>query len=123
MVNVTNNFNFKKGWSAELSGWYRGKSVEQITIADPMYFMTVGGQKTIMKGDGTLRMNIRDPFHWQKFSGHTNYSYVDVGIKNRWNNRAINVSFSYRFGKSSVQQARRRTTGATEEDSRTGQQQ
>ena len=123
MVNVTNNFNFKKGWSAELSGWYRGKSVEQVTIADPMYFMTVGGQKTIMKGNGTLRMNVRDPFHWQKFSGHTSYSYVDVGIKNKWNNRAVNVSFSYRFGKSSVQQARRRTTGATDEDSRTGQQQ
>ena len=123
MVNMTNSFNFKKGWSAELSGWYRGKSVEQVTIADPMYFMTIGGQKTILKGNGTLRMNIRDPFHWQKFSGHTSYSYVDVGIKNRWTNRNITVSFSYRFGKSSVQQARRRTTGATEEDSRTGQQQ
>ncbi len=123
MINVNNTFNFKKGWSAELSGWYRGKSVEQLTIADPMYFMTVGGQKTIMKGNGTLRMNIRDPFHWQKFSGTTKYSYIDVSIRNKWNNRAVNVSFSYRFGKSSVQQARRRTTGATEEDSRTGQQQ
>jgi len=123
MVNVTNNFSFKKGWSAELSGWYRGKSVEQVTISDPMYFMTVGGQKTIMKGKGTLRANIRDPFHWQKFSGHVSYSYIDVGINNKWNNRSLNVSFSYRFGKSTVQQARRRTTGATDEDSRTGQSQ
>jgi len=88
-----------------------------------MYFMVVGGQKTIMKGNGTLRMSLRDPFHWQKFSGHTKYSYIDVGIKNRWNNRALNVSFTYRFGKNTVQQARRRTTGATEEEGRTGQQQ
>jgi hypothetical protein len=120
MLNVTNNFNFKKGWSAELSGWYRGKTIDQLTLSDPMYFMVVGGQKTMLKGNGTLRMNFRDPFAWQKFSGHTQYSYVDVNIKNRWNNRAVNVSFTYRFGKSSVQQARRRTTGATEEDSRTG---
>ena len=123
MVNVSNNFNFKKGWSAELSGWYRGKTIEQLTLSDPMYFMTVGGQKNIMKGKGTLRASFRDPFHWQKFSGHTQYSYVDVQIKNKWNNRALNVSFTYRFGKTTVQQARRRTTGATEEDSRTGQQQ
>jgi hypothetical protein len=68
-------------------------------------------------------MNFRDPFHWQKFSGHTQYSYVNVDIKNKWNNRALNVSFTYRFGKSTVQQARRRTTGATEEDSRAGQSQ
>ena len=123
MINISNNFTFKKGWSGEISGWYRGKSVEQLTIADPMYFMVVGGQKTIMKGNGTLRMSLRDPFHWQKFSGHTKYSYIDVGIKNRWNNRALNVSFTYRFGKNTVQQARRRTTGATEEEGRTGQQQ
>jgi len=123
MINLTNNFNFKKGWSAELSGWYRGKTIEQLTISDPMYFMTVGGQKNVMKGKGTIRMNFRDPFHWQRFSGHTQYSYVNVDIKNKWNNRALNVSFTYRFGKSSVQQARRRTTGATEEDSRAGQSQ
>jgi len=123
LINVTNNFNFKKGWSAELSGWYRGKSIEQLTISEPMYFMVIGGQKNIMKGNGTLRMSVRDPFAWQKFAGHTQYSYIDVKIKNTWNNRAVNVTFTYRFGKSSVQQARRRTTGATEEDSRAGQQQ
>ena len=120
LLNVSNNFNFKKGWSAELSGWYRGKTIDQLTLSDPMYFMVVGGQKIVLKGNGTVRLNFRDPFAWQKFSGHTQYSYVDVNIKNRWNNRAVNISFTYRFGKSSVQQARRRTTGATEEDSRTG---
>jgi hypothetical protein len=122
MLNVTNTFSFQKGWSGELSGWYRAKTVEQLNIADPMYFLTMGVQKNIMKGKGTIRFNFRDPFHWQKFGAYTNYSNIDVRMTNKWNNRALNLSFSYRFGKSTVQQARRRTTGATEEESRAGQQ-
>jgi iron complex outermembrane recepter protein len=122
MLNVTNTFNFKKGWSGELSGWYRGRTVEQLAIADAMYFLTAGVQKNVMKGKGTLRLNLRDPFHIQKYSAYTKYSNIDVRIYNRWNNRSLTVTFSYRFGKSTVQQARRRTTGTNEEESRVGSQ-
>jgi outer membrane receptor protein involved in Fe transport len=119
-VNVSNNFNFKKGWSAELSGWYRGKTIEQLTISDPMYFMSLGAQKIVMKGKGTVRLNVRDPFHWQQFKGRTLYSDIDVKIFNRWDNRNVTATFSYRFGKSSVAQARRRTSGVTDEQNRAG---
>ena len=120
LVNVSNNFSFKKGWSAELSGWYRGKTIEQLTISDPMYFMNLGAQKIVMKGKGTVRLNVRDPFHWQQFKGRTLYSDIDVKIFNRWDNRNVTATFSYRFGKSSVAQARRRTSGVTEEQNRAG---
>ena len=123
LVNVTNNFNFQKGWSAELSGFYRAKGVDGLSVADEMYFMTIGGQKTIMQGKGTLRMNFRDPFHWQKWGGTTRYSNIDVRVRNIWTNRGLSLSFSYRFGKSTVAQARRRTSGANDEESRAGQQQ
>jgi hypothetical protein len=119
-VNVSNTFSFKKGWSGEVSGFYRGKTIEQLTIADPMYFLNLGVQKTVMNGKGTWRLNIRDPFHWQQFKGHTLYSDIDVKVHNRWDNRNITATFSYRFGKTSVAQARRRTTGATEEQNRAG---
>jgi iron complex outermembrane receptor protein len=119
-VNVSNNFSFKKGWSAELSGWYRGKTIEQLTIADPMYFMNLAAQKIVMKGKGTVRLNIRDPFHWQQYKGRTLYSDIDVKIFNRWDNRNVTATFNYRFGKSSVAQARRRTSGVTDEQNRAG---
>ncbi len=53
----------------EVSGFYRGKTIEQLTIADPMYFMNLGVQKTVIKGKGTLRLNVRDPFHWHAVQG------------------------------------------------------
>jgi iron complex outermembrane recepter protein len=122
MINVTNTFTFAKGWSGEISGWYRAKGVDGLSVANPMYFMTLGAQKNnLMKGKGTLRFNFRDPFHFQKFSGYTKYANIDVDIDNRWNNRALTLSFSYRFGKTTVAQARRRTTGTSEEESRSGQ--
>jgi hypothetical protein len=120
MINVTNTFTFKKGWSAELSGFYRAKGVEQLNISQPMYFLNLGAQKQVLKGKGTLRMNLRDPFHWQQFRGSTRYSDIDMRVQNRWDNRNITVTFSYRFGKNTVAQARRRSSGANEEQNRVG---
>jgi len=119
-VNISNTFNFKKGWSGEVSGFYRAKTIEQLSISDPMYFMNLGAQKIVMKGKGTWRLNVRDPFHWQQYNGHTVYSDIDVRVHNKWDNRSVTLTFSYRFGKSTVAQARRRNTGATEEQNRVG---
>ncbi len=123
IVNVSNSFSFKKGWSAELSGFYRGRGVDQLNINDPMYFMTLGGQKTVLNGKGTVRLNIRDPFHWQVYRGSTVYSDIDMRVYNKWDNRSATLTFSYRFGKSNVPQVRKRSTGAGEEQNRAGGQQ
>ena len=123
MINISNTYNFPKGWSGELSGFYRAKGVDQLSVGDPMSFMAFGVQKTILKTNGTLRMNVRDPFHWQVYRGSTVYSDIDVRVFNMWDNRNITFTFSYRFGKSTVPQARRRSSGTTEEQNRVGTQQ
>ncbi|MGO8055959.1 outer membrane beta-barrel protein, partial [Rhizobium leguminosarum] len=41
MVNITNTYTLKKGWSGEISGWYRAKGVEQLNMSEPMYFMNI----------------------------------------------------------------------------------
>ncbi|MEO5683278.1 MAG: TonB-dependent receptor [Chitinophagaceae bacterium] len=120
MVNVSNTFTFKKGWTAELSGFYRGKGIDQLSISDPMYFMSLGGQKTILKGKATVRLNIRDPFHWQVYRGRTMYSDIDLKVFNKWDNRSATITFSYRFGKSGLPQARKRNSGASDEQNRAG---
>jgi len=86
-----------------------------------MHFLNISGQKTVIQGKGTLRLNFRDPFHWQKYGGDTRYSNIDGKVTNRWNNRSLSVSLSYRFGKSTVSQTRRRASGANEEENRAGQ--
>jgi len=122
-MNITNSFVLSKtkGWNAELSGFYRHKTVDQLAVFNPVYLMSIGLQKQVMQGKGTLRMNIRDPFAWQKFRATTKYSDVDVKTLAIPDARQVTVTFAYRFGKNTPgSQPRRRTSGSQEEQSRVG---
>ena len=99
MANFSNSFTFKKGWGAEVSGFYRTKSIEGTLVANDMGGVNVGFSKQILKMKGSLRLNIRDIFYTQQFSGYSKYQNIDVTIKNTRDSRVANLSFTYRFGK------------------------
>jgi iron complex outermembrane recepter protein len=119
-VNVTNSFTLGKGLTAELTGFYRHKSLEQLARMEPIYQMSLGLQKQVLQGKGTVRLNVRDPFAWQKFAGHNQYGYVDMKFKNRPDVRQVTATFSLRFGKQTQQTQRRRSGSSQEEQSRVG---
>ena len=121
MVNMTNTFTIKKGFSLELSGWYRARGVDQLTINEPMYIINFAAQKQVLKGKGTLRLNLRDPFWLQRYQGATKYDIVDTRIWNKWDNRQITTSFTYRFGKNGQQPPPRRRNQSLDEQNRVGQ--
>lgn len=119
-INVNNSFTMGKGWSAELSGWYRYKTVEQLNLSYPMGQMNIGiAKNNLLKGKASLRLNARDPFNWQRYSGLTKYGTVDIDIRNRWDNRQYGINFTYRFGKQQGQ-SRRRSSATEEEQQRVG---
>lgn len=120
MGNVTNSFVFgkKKTWSAELSGWYRSKATEGLLVSNPMWAVNSAIAKQVLKKKGTVKMGVRDIFWTQAFSGYAKYSDVDVRISSRRDSRQFNISFTYRFGKTNIAPARRKTGGASEEQNR-----
>lgn len=121
MINFTETFTVSKGFSLEASGFYRAKGVDQLSINNAMYLFNLGGQKQVMNGKGTVRINLRDPFWIQRYSGKTQYDIVDTKVKNRWDNRSVTVSFTYRFGKTNGQnQPRRRGNASQDEQNRVG---
>ena len=121
-ANLTNTFTFNKGWTTELSGFYRFRSIEQLAVLEPFGQMSVAVQKQVIKGKGTLRLNIRDPFSWQHFYGHFRYDDVDLSFDNRQDVRQVTATFTYRFGKNTPQSQPKRKTGSSqEEQSRVGQ--
>ncbi|HTN07470.1 TonB-dependent receptor domain-containing protein [Agriterribacter sp.] len=121
MVNLTHSFTFARGFSAELSGFYRSEGLNGLLVMNEMYQMSIGLQKNIMEGKSTLRLNIRDPFGWQKFGGYMKYGDVDVTVKNRWDTRQVTASFTWRFGKNTIAPSRKRATGVSDEINRAGQ--
>jgi len=120
--NMTNTFTIKQGFSLELSGFYRGKGVDQLTVNEPIYQMSFGGQKNILKNKATIRVNIRDPFAWQEYEGVTEYGNVYAKIHNKFDARSVTATFTYRFGKSNQQAPppRRRANAAQDEQNRVG---
>lgn len=116
MVNITNSFTIAKGFTAELSGFYRHNSIEQLTRAEPLYQMSIGLQKQVMKGKGTVRLNVRDPFAWQEFDGVNKYGYVDMTFRARPDTRQVTATFSLRFGKQMQQQQQQRRRGSSQEE-------
>lgn len=117
MANMNNQFKLKKGWSAELSGFYRSKGIESQIVINPMWRLDAGVQKQIIKNKGSLKLSIRDIFNSQNFSGTVNFKDIDVYIKNQSDSRVVSLTFSYRFGKP-VKQQQRKTGGASDEQSR-----
>jgi outer membrane cobalamin receptor len=121
MVNITNSLTLGKGYTGEISGFYRHKGLNSLTRMDAIYQLSFGLQKQVMKGKGTLRLNVRDPFAWQKFSGLTRYGKIDGNFLARPDIRQVTGTFTWRFGKSNQQnQPRRRNASSQDEQNRVG---
>lgn len=118
MTNISNQFELKNGWNLELSGFYRGRAVEGTLVARPMGMMSFAVSKQVMKKKGTIRLNIRDFLDLQYFSGYSRYQNVDIDIRNHWDNRVVNISFTYRFSKGQAVSQQRKRGGAGEEQNR-----
>jgi iron complex outermembrane receptor protein len=117
MSNINNQFTFPKGWSGEISGFYRSPSVQGVLVSNPMWAMNIGVSKQIMKNKGTIRLTVRDVFYTQIFGGYSKYQNVDVTMRQARDSRVANISFTYRFSKGKTA-AQRKRGGAGEEQNR-----
>ncbi|MHA4844217.1 outer membrane beta-barrel protein [Flavitalea antarctica] len=122
MLNFNQQFKFAKTWGAEMSGFYQSKTLAtSMFVIDPMYVISFGFSKQILKSKGTIKLSVVDPFRLQKTDVSINHSNINMIVTNRWDNRRVGLSFSYRFSKGQAVQQRRRTSGAQDEQSRAGQ--
>jgi outer membrane receptor protein involved in Fe transport len=118
MTNMTNSFTFGKGWGAEISGWYRTKSVQGLLVANDMGAVNTAISKQLLKKKATVKLGLRDVFYTQQFSGYAKYSDVDVTLASKRDSRQVNLSFVYRFGKTNIAPERKRRSGASDEQNR-----
>ena len=115
--NLNNQFSFNKGWSAELSGFYRSQMKRGQFEIKSMKQVSAGISKQILKNKGSLKMNIADIFNSGKQSGVVNIQNTVAAFTQTRDNRTMGLTFSYRFGKPlKIQQ--RKSGGAADEQSR-----
>ena len=117
---LNNQFRFKKGWAAEISGYYLSNS--QIDLQEsltPQGEVGAGISKQILKTKGTLRLNIRDIFYTQNYSGYSKFQNSDEPFEVKWDSRVIRLTFNWRFGKA-MKAIKRSGGGSDDETNRVG---
>jgi hypothetical protein len=118
--NLNNNFKFKKGWSAELSGNYNTAFEDAQFRIEPMGQVSLGVAKNIFNGKGTIKLNARDIFFTQVVHGAIRYQNVQERFVQSRDSRVVNINFTYRFGKNFSDNRKRNGNGSSEEQRRVG---
>ena len=115
--NINNQFTFKKGWSAELSGFYRSPIKKGQFDIKSMMQMSTGISKQVLKKKGSLKLNVADIFFSGRQKGEVNIQNTVASFRQIRDSRNVGLAFSYRFGKPlKIQQ--RKSGAAGDEQSR-----
>ncbi|MBS1597515.1 MAG: TonB-dependent receptor [Bacteroidetes bacterium] len=108
-ANFNTQYSFKKGWVAELSGFYYAKDyISGALLADGRGMFSLSGSKQVLSGKGSIKLSLRDPFYLMSFTGNTNLNKGITRSHFVWDNRRIILTLVYRFGKNNNQPQGRR---------------
>ncbi len=118
LFNLNNQFNFQKGWGAEVSGFYRTKGVEGQIIVYPMGQASAALTKKLLKDKASLKLGIRDIFLTNQTKGYINFQETEATFHNYRDSRQVTIALNYRFGKPLKNSPGRRNGGAGDEQSR-----
>ncbi|RYY86810.1 MAG: TonB-dependent receptor, partial [Chitinophagaceae bacterium] len=113
-------FGKTKTWTGEVTAFYNAPTVYQgLFRARSMGSVDLGVQKTIFKGQGTVKASVSDVFRTLRFKAYSDYNGQRTDVLARWESRQFKINMSWRFGNKQVKAAKQRTGGAEEEVKRT----
>lgn len=113
-ISTNNLFKLNDNYTAELSGFYTGRSRNDLQEALlPTGQLNVGIARTLLKNKATLKLSARDIFHTQVMEGNTDFEHADEYFIIHRDSRVITIAFTYRFGK--LFKIIKRSSGAEDE--------
>jgi hypothetical protein len=113
-IELSNQFQLKNGWSAELNYFYHGPGNGGQSTTSSIWSSSAGIQKKIWKGNGTIRLKADDIFHTLRVQQTIITSGATYTHTSTSDTRLIGLSLSYRFGKDA--NARKRNDNGSAED-------
>ncbi|MGZ5190073.1 MAG: TonB-dependent receptor domain-containing protein, partial [Flavisolibacter sp.] len=96
-LNGSQQFKLNKTLTGEISGYFRSGGIDGIFQTKSMGQVSVGFTQQVMKGNGSLRFNVRDILYTQRFQASSKYGNVDAAFQEQGDSRVVNVGFTYRF--------------------------
>jgi hypothetical protein len=121
-MNMSNQFRFKKGWSAELSGFYITRNQNDLQeVLDATGQLSAGVAKQLLKNKASLKLALRDMFYTQAMAGLTSFQQATEYFKLKRDSRIVTLAFNWRFGKQLKGTARKTNSAADDIKERVGQ--
>ncbi len=113
-IELSNEFQFSHGWSAELNYFYHGPGNGGQTNTSSLWTISAGIQKKIGKGKCTIRLKAEDIFHTLQNHQTTLSSGANYIHTSESDTQQVGLSLSYHFGKAA--NARKRDDNGSAED-------
>lgn len=120
ILNVLNTFKVSPKVTATLSGDYESPTFYGIAQNKAHYRVNAGIGTQLFNKRGTLRLNAEDIFNTLRDDTYTNYQNINLTVKDKKESQWVRLTFTYRFGKTSVKAAKVHQTGNEEEQKRIG---
>jgi outer membrane receptor protein involved in Fe transport len=108
---VSNRFIIQRGFDAQLSGNFRGPREMPQGKRKANWSVDAGLSKEVLKGNGTITLNVRDVFSTRKWAFETfgaNY-YTDSEFQ--WMPTTVTVNFNYRINQNQQQRRQQERRG------------
>jgi hypothetical protein len=116
--NLSNSFTLPHKISLEVSGRYISKQLFGNMVMKPRYSIDLGMQMLVLNDKGSIRASFSDIFNTGSSGVYSKYGNLELDMKTIAETRRLNISFSYRFGKSEFKTRANRSTASTDEQSR-----
>ena len=118
-IRPNNQFTFKKGWSAELTGFYNSAVAYGQFDVEAFWGADAGVQKKILADKGTVKLSMRDIFHTIEPRGTiNNITGAQAFFHNFLDTRVVTASFTYSFSKGVAGKTKQSVGGADAEQDR-----
>lgn len=118
IVNTSASYRFKNGITTEIGGFYRSGGLEGIFRLHALGAVNAGASMPLLKNKATIRMSIRDIFWTQKALGNAKFGTIDTKFEQIPDSRTVGLTFSYRISKGKLNNNKRKSNGAGEEQNR-----
>jgi hypothetical protein len=109
---TVNTFLLPKSWIVELSGNFHSSEKYAFDHIRSLGALNLGVQKKICKNKGVLKLSFNDVFFTSPIKASVRFTDYDEDFIVKRDSRVVMLSFTYKFGKNSAQNSRRRGTAS-----------
>ncbi len=105
-------------WSAEVSGYYMTRFLDEFLILDNLGSLNFAIQKSFWNKKGKLSLNFNDILLSDRVRARIGYNQINVDFKQVYDSRNARLTFSYSFGNQQLKAPRSRKTASEDESNR-----